>query len=815
MKFISRFLLFISLVLTFVNGFGQIEDPITWKSSISKTGEEEYEIVIEADLEDEWHVYSQFMEMLDEGPLSTYITFETGSNFELVGIAEETGAHTVYEEVWKADISYFEKHAIFTQKIKRLSNLVDTIKGNVNFMICRDTECLAPTDYSFQLSVSGGNEVISEVIARTDSATLAIVPALDKLNLNAPINPDCGDANEENRSNWMLFVLGLLGGLVSLFTPCVFPMIPLTVSFFTKGGKDKNGFAKALLYGASIVAVYVSLSIPFYFGVDGKILNEIAAGATLNIAFFIIFMFFAFSFFGFYELGLPSSWANKADKAADMGGIVGIVFMALVLAIVSFSCTGPLLGSVLAGSLTKGAFPITLAMMGFGVGLGLPFALFAAFPALLKKLPQSGGWLNSVKVVLGFVEVALAFKFFSTADLVQHWGLLKYELFLVIWILCSLGIALYLFGIIKFPHDSPIKKLKPARIILGTSFVALAIYFSMGFRINDKINSYQSLSLLSGIAPPVGYSIMYPLDCPNGFECYHDYEVGQIVSEDNRKPMLVDFTGHACTNCRRMEDQVWSQPEVFDIINDEYILVSLYVDDTEELPIAIQGEIQIPMAGGKFKQQKIVTIGNKWTAFEQLRFGKISQPYYVLLSPDGVLLTNPKAYTSDPKEYADWLRCGLDAWEKLKAGKIKAVEKTENEAPVEVEEITAAKWNYSHNLLDNGEVELSMHASITEGWHLYSQFLDALEGPLATYITFEENDAIEKIGTSTEPDVHKVYDPVWEMEILQFETNATYIQKFKIKGDLPVTLKGKIEYMACDDGKCVNLTEDFEYTITK
>mgnify|MGYP000099991860 CR=1 FL=1 len=614
----------------------------------------------------------------------------------------------------------------------------------------------------------------------------------------------------------MLFVFGLLGGLVSLVTPCVFPMIPLTVSFFTKGGKDKSGIFKALLYGVSIIAVYVALSIPFYFGADGKILNEIAAGAILNLLFFVVFLVFAFSFFGFYEIGLPASWANKADKAADMGGFIGIVFMALVLAIVSFSCTGPLLGSVLAGSLTKGPVPITMAMLGFGVGLGLPFTIFAAFPSLLKSLPQSGGWLNSVKVVLGFVEVALAFKFLSTADLVEHWGILKYELFLVLWILCAVGTSLYLFGLIKFPHDSPIKKLSKLRIVLATGFAVLAVYFALGFRLNDKIHSYQSLNLLSGIAPPVGYSWAYPLDCPNGFECYHDFETGLAAAKESGKPILLDFTGHACTNCRRMEDNVWSQKAVFDLINKDYILISLYVDDTEELPKELQGEVSIPMKGGKFKQQKIKTIGNKWTTFEQLSFGKISQPYYVLISPDGFLLNHPKAYTPDVQEYADWLSCGLDAYKKLKSGNFTAssVEGAEAEkAPVEVEEIVAATWGYNVKSLGDDLFEVTMVADLAEGWHTYSINQLADEGPLSTWIQFEENENLVKVGETLEPDMHEVYDPVWEMEIKQFEKTATFVHSFKYTGPLPFTLKGTIDYMACDDGKCINLNEVFEIEI--
>lgn len=789
------------------------EEHIFWSASGKVISDDEFEIIIKAELEEHWHTYSQFMGMGD-GPLPTWITFETGSDFELIGDAVESNSITYFDETWGAEIVQFEEIAVFTQRIKWLNKDVQTITGNVNYMICSDGMCLPPSDFTFTIDLKTGNEVVQEVVVKTDSAALAIIPDLPNLNLSTPLNPDCGEADNPDKSYWSLFILGLLGGLVSLVTPCVFPMIPLTVSFFTKGGQDKSGVFKALLYGVSIIAVYVSLSIPFYFGVDGKVLNEIASGAILNFIFFVIFLFFAFSFFGFYELTLPSSWANKADKAADMGGFVGIVFMALVLAIVSFSCTGPLLGSVLAGSLTKGPVPITLAMLGFGVGLGLPFTVFAAFPSLLKSLPQSGGWLNAVKVVLGFVEVALAFKFLSTADLVQEWGLLKYELFLSIWILCALGTALYLFGLIKFPHDTPLKKLGIPRIILGSGFAILAIYFALGFRMNEKIHSYQSLNLLSGIAPSVGYSWLYPLECPNGFECYHDFVTAQQIAKSTNKPLLVDFTGYACTNCRRMEDNVWSEQRVFTLINEKYVLVSLYVDAAEELPKDQQGEIAIPTAGGGTKQQKIVTVGNKWSTFEQLKFGKLSQPYYVLLSPDGYLLNNPVGYTPDADEYANWLECGLEAYKKLEKGEVNIQEiESADKEEVLVEEIVAAKWHYDIKSLGNDEYELIMKADIGEGWHLYSQFLSSMEGPLPTWIQYEENPNVEIVGEASEPDVHSVYDDVWQMEIQQFETTATFVQKIKVKGELPQNLKVTIDYMACDDGKCVNLLEEMNVVL--
>ena len=804
-KIFSVVLLFISLV-----SFGQT--PISWRVNSIDLGDNTYQVKIEADLEKGWHLYSQFLDS-DEGPLSTYITYET-SNFELIGKTEEVGVETHMDPVWEMDISFFSDHAIFIQKVKSLNPDSLLFKGNVNFMVCDDSQCLPPENYEFQVNLSAGSEIIEEVVYKTDSSALAIIPELENLDLDNAVNKECGDSEEENKTYWMLFLLGLGGGLISLITPCVFPMIPLTVSFFTKGGSEKGkGVGKAVLYGVSIVAVYVAISLPFYiWNLDPEILNKIASGAILNMVFFAIFMIFAFSFFGFYEIGLPSSWANKADKAADLGGFIGILFMALVLAIVSFSCTGPLLGSVLAGSLTEGPVPITIAMLGFGLGLGLPFTVFAAFPSILKSLPQSGGWLNSVKVVLGFAEVALAFKFFSTADLVEHWGILKYEAFLAIWILMSGGIALYLFGLIKFPHDSPIVKLSKLRVGLAIGFSLITVYFGMGFQFNEKTNTYQSLNLLSGLAPPVNYSWMYPIECPNGLNCYHDFDVAMEMANKNNKPVLVDFTGHSCTNCRRMEDNVWSQDKVFTLINDDYILVSLYVDDSEVLPENKQGEITINNSDGTQKQKKIKTVGDKWATFETLRFGKVSQPFYVLLSPDGKLLTNPKSYTPDVQAYADWLQCGVDAFEKLK----KEGHEVEGGKQVVAENIQPIAWNLSATKLSNNEYEVVLNGAIEEGWHTYSTTLPMSdEGPLGSWITFETSDNFELIDGIIEENAHSYYDETWEMDIVDFSSEAIFKQKIKVIGSDEFILKGNINFMVCKDGACLP-PEDapFEIKIT-
>jgi len=446
-------------------------------------------------------------------------------------------------------------------------------------------------------------------------------------------------------------------------------MIPLTVSFFTKKNKqDKgSGFSKAILYGFFILAVYLILSIPFHLldSVNPDILNEISTNVWLNIIFFAIFVFFAFSFFGYYELTLPASWTNKTTQGENIGGFVGVFFMALTLAIVSFSCTGPILGSLLAGSLTAdgGAWQLTAGMGGFGLALGLPFALFAAFPGWLNTLPKSGGWLNTTKVVLGFLELALAFKFLSNADLVKHWGILKIEVFLGLWILIFVGLALYLFGKIKFPHDSPIKKLSFSRISFAILVSAFALYLVSGFRVNNDTNTFTSLTLLSGLAPPVGYSFLKPNDCPNNLNCFKDLKEGIAFAKQENKPIILDFTGYACVNCRKMEEHVWPDPTIDSYLRNDYVLISLYVDDKKDLPD--DQKVVVNKVGGGTRT--LENYGHKWAHYQTQFFQSNSQPFYVLLNPDGTqILSDPVGYIPDENDYAQFLECGLEVNNQIK-----------------------------------------------------------------------------------------------------------------------------------------------------
>ena len=434
-------------------------------------------------------------------------------------------------------------------------------------------------------------------------------------------------------------------------------MVPLTVSFFTKHSSNKKkGKQLAITYGLFIFLIYVSFSIPFHLlgNVNPAIYNDIATNVYLNVAFFAIFIFFAISFFGYYEITLPGSLANSTN-AKQGSGIAGVFFMALTLAIVSFSCTGPILGTLLVGTATQGAWPLTAGLAGFGVALGLPFALFALFPQWLNSLPKSGSWLNTVKVVLGFIELALALKFLSNADLVAHWSIIKREIFFGVWIILFLGLFVYLMGWIRFPHDSKGEKIGVFRKSIAFGVLIFTLYITPGLT-NTKM---ANIGLISGFPPPLCYSIYeHPVNCN---EPLKDYEEALQLAKKLNKPLLIDFTGWACVNCRKMEENVWTKPEVQELM-DKYILVSLYVDDKALLPID-QQQVYTTKSGTKVN---ITTIGNKWSQFQTENFNASSQPWYVAFSPDEQLLTAPVGYVPNSVEYAAWLKCGLDAFEKVK-----------------------------------------------------------------------------------------------------------------------------------------------------
>ena len=654
----KQFVIILVTFLTCLNGVGQVFNPIEWTQDIEKLSNDTYLLKFEAKLEKGWHLYSQEEAETDEiAPTATEFTYynEDGS-FELIGNTTEPDGIQKFDKVFEMDIKYFEEAATFTQKIKVNNPSAKSVKASVFYGVCDDEKCLPPDEVEFEFSLSGSgsksgveNVSVSESDKQKSEALKLDIKGRDQF---------LSDDDVSDKSYITIFFLGFLGGLIALLTPCVFPMIPLTVSFFTKGAKNKKkGTFNAITYGFFIFAIYVLLSLPFHLldSLDPEILNNVSTNVTLNIIFFIIFIVFAFSFFGYFEITLPSSWSNALDsKANTVGGVLGIFFMALVLALVSFSCTGPILGSLLGGSLSSdgGAMQLSFGMGGFGLALALPFALFALFPNWLNSLPKSGGWLNTVKVVLGFIELALAFKFLSNADLVVHWGILKREIFIAIWIIVGIGLVLYLFGLIRFPHDGPKSKLGLGRKSLGIITLLFVLYLIPGL----TNSAFANLKLLSGFPPPLFYSV-YDKEThgPLGLNAYTDFEKGLEAAKKANKPIMIDFTGWACVNCRKMEEQVWSHPEVMNVLKEKYTLISLYVDDREEL--GAQDQFKYLKDDGRVK--KIKTIGDKWATFQTINFKNNSQPYYVLLDSDLKLLNTTTAYTPDADEYLDWLKKGL------------------------------------------------------------------------------------------------------------------------------------------------------------
>jgi thiol:disulfide interchange protein DsbD len=635
----------------------QFLQPVTWQTSVKKISDTEYDIIYNAQIEKNWHLYSQ--EDIDGlGPIPTEFIYANETNsYELIGQASEPKVTPVYDKVFEIDIKYFNDSAQFVQRIKLNDASTTTINSEVIYMTCNDEKCING-EKSFTIALDGSqtNQTLTTIDQRSKQMSEA-------LNLNITGQNQYEEEKVEEKSNFTIFLLGFLGGLIALLTPCVFPMIPLTVSFFTKSaGNQQKGIANSVMYGFFIFLIYVLLSLPFHVldSLDPEILNNVSTNVTLNIIFFVIFIAFAFSFFGYYELTLPASWSNALDsKANKIGGLIGVFFMALTLAIVSFSCTGPILGTLLGSSLTSdgGATQLTLGMSGFGLALALPFTLFAMFPKWLNSLPKSGGWLNTVKVVLGFIELALALKFLSNADLVEHWGLLKREIFIGLWIIIGIGLALYLFGKIKFPHDGPLQKLSKGRVTTGILVIAFVIYLIPGLT-NTK---YANLELLSGFPPPMFYSLYDKTsDCPLDLNCFKDLEEGIAAAKSENKPIMLDFTGWACVNCRKMEEQVWSKPKVYDMLKEHYVIISLYVDDRRELSPEQQFEYLKPTGSIK----KIKTIGDKWATLQTINFKNNSQPFYVLLDHEMNMLNKTTAYTPNVEEYFKWLEKGVENFKK-------------------------------------------------------------------------------------------------------------------------------------------------------
>ena len=644
----THLLLFFALV-----AHAQTENnPAIISTSVEKISDTEYNLIFTAKILDQWHMYSQYNPDNASLPMEILASKDT-KGFELIGKAKESKTYKEYSGTWGKEEIFFKEKALITQRIKLTNKDITSVKLNFFAQVCKEVCIQIEEDFSFSLD---GNTIADELVELDEKSIILSKQLQLDLKNKELLKADTDGNTQENKSLFTIFLLGLIGGLLALLTPCVFPMIPLTVSFFTKQSQSKaKGISNAILYGFFIVLIYILLSLPFHFldSLDPEILNTISTNIWLNIFFFAILVFFAFSFFGYYEVTLPSSWGDKMDTASNVGGMVGIFFMAITLAIISFSCTGPILGSLLAGSLTSdgGAMQLSAGMTGFGLALALPFALFALFPNWLKSLPSSGGWLNTTKVILGFLELAFAFKFLSNADLVGHWGFLKREVFVGIWIVVFIGLALYILKKIRFPHDGTDKKLSFSSISFGILVLAFVVYLIPGTFKTPTWN----LSLLSGFPPPQFYSIYeQENDCPLGLNCYKGFEEGLAAAKAANKPILLDFTGWACVNCRKVEENVWSDPAIYTLLKDDYILISLYVDDRKELPTAAQ--FKFKRANGKLKD--IETIGDKWATFQTVNFQTASQPYYVLMTADLEILNHAEQYT-DKDTYLTWLQKGI------------------------------------------------------------------------------------------------------------------------------------------------------------
>ncbi|WGH75048.1 cytochrome c biogenesis protein CcdA [Tenacibaculum tangerinum] len=664
----KKLLLFL---FSFILGFkavGQIHNPIMWHTSVEKISETNYYLVSTATIQDSWHLYAQ--EVPKGGPIPTTFTYDDeGGKIKIIGNTTEPKGKVKFTTLFGENgmnIKSFSQKAVFKQEIELIDANITQLNAFVEFIACTDEMCLPPkeVDLIFDISKAVKTTVATD---KTKETTIA-----DTATSKDP-------KKEEKKGLFGIFFIAFLSGFAALLTPCVFPMIPMTVSFFTKQSKSKSqGIRNAIIYGLCIVIIYVLLGslVTAVFGADA--LNALSTNVWFNIAFFLILVIFAVSFLGAFEITLPSSWATKVDSQADRGGLIGIFFMALALAIVSFSCTGPIVGTLLVEAASKGGIAPIVGMLGFSLAIALPFALFAAFPGWLNSLPKSGGWLNTVKVVLGFLELALAFKFLSNADLVLQLHLLEREVFIAIWIAIFGALAFYLFGKIQLPHDSPMSHISVGRLSLGLIVLSFTIYmvpglwgaplnlisafpppqhysespYGVGFTKQAVIssgsqeNAHQSL--------PEGAHLMPPHDIMS----FHDYEKGLAYAKKVGKPVLLDFTGHACVNCRKMEQNVWVQPKVLDVLKNKVVLISLYVDDKR--PLKEDEVVESKLNPGK----KLKYIGQKWSELQTIKYKANSQPFYVLMNHDESNIIDPIAYTPNVDEYYNWLEKGITDFKK-------------------------------------------------------------------------------------------------------------------------------------------------------
>ncbi|HEY0031248.1 MAG TPA: cytochrome c biogenesis protein CcdA [Bacteroidia bacterium] len=718
MKNTLRFLLLLAGIVLANCVSAQIVDPVKWKVTSKKISDCEYELQFTGTIDEHWHVYSLTING-DDGPMPAKISLDKSADFEAIGKATEGTPIKSFDKVFEVNVAYFEKIVTFKQKVRLKSNKDITVTGTYEYQACTEEKCIFPpaTPFEFKFkgtaecekagvklvpvetgntssnpcycdsvallkiwhSIQNGDNSANAYTSKSSEPTKKDSSATASVSQSSANNNDNGTESTKGRAWWSIFITGFLGGLAALLTPCVFPMIPMTVSFFTKRSKTRaTGITNALIYGSAIIVIYVllGLGVTSAFGPDA--LNALSTNVWFNLAFFALLVVFAISFLGAFEIVLPSGFVNKIDAKSDKGGLIGIFFMAFTLALVSFSCTGPIIGTLLVDAAVNGGIRGPFwGMFGFSAALALPFGLFAAFPGWLNSLPKSGGWLNSVKVVLGFLELALALKFASNADLVVQAGIITREIFIALWIVIFGLMGIYLMGWIKFSHDSPLSHLSVTRLFFAIFAFSFTIYLVPGLW-------GAPLKMISGFPPPDFYSespggfggskTALPVNisghgiasdrkaehCPNELPCFHDYDEALAYAKKVGKPLMIDFTGWACVNCRKMESQVWPDPEVDRRIRNEVVLVSLYVDDKNELP----ADQQVVKKLGD-RDFKIKTIGNKWSYMQANVYQTNSQPQYILVDHNEKMLTQKTAhYDPDIKKYINWLDEGINEFKK-------------------------------------------------------------------------------------------------------------------------------------------------------
>ena len=658
----------------FLSGMAQMVNPIRWTQSQKQISATETALVFKAVLDPGWHVYG--LQIPEGGPIATSFTFKKSKDFELLGkVTESPKPVSAFDKNFNMSINWHEREAIFIQKIK-LNSASAQITGSYEYMVCNDKNCLPPTENEFSFLVKASSKaavkVSEDIIPAIKDTSLGKIENLkstpEKKEISVPIKPEIIRPvvvlTTADQSLWSIFLAGFLGGLLALIMPCIFPMLPLTISYFTKkGGNRAKAFKLATIYGLSITCIYVFLGmvISILFGSDA--LNDMASNGIFNFAFFLLLIIFSISFFGAFEITLPSQWVNKMNQHADKKGYAGIFFMAFALALVSFSCTGPIIGTLLVQAATSGSrLAPAMGMFGFALALAIPFTVFAAFPSLLKSLPKSGGWLNSVKIILGFLELAFALKFLSNVDLAYHFDLLDREIFLSLWIVIFGLLGFYLLGKLKFAHDNELLHIPLPRFFLAILVLSFTLYMVPGLwgaplksisawlppQTSQDFDLYTPTLLPANHPTKVDKKYGDKFKAPHNLDVFFDYDQALAFAKEVNKPLFIDFTGHSCVNCRKMEAVVWSNPEVLKRLNNDYVLLSLYVDDKTDLPASEQYI-------SKLSNRKIKTLGNKWSDLQATRFNTNSQPYYVIVNNEEKVLISPQGFNLDIKNYIDFL----------------------------------------------------------------------------------------------------------------------------------------------------------------